>query len=108
MLEDGHTQRRRKIGRLSVPVDVRKKLRDCGVLLRGDGFDLRPKCVFEADARLVTLTDRLTIEDFIVACPVPLEFLRSKPEIDLWLYRGRARTRAPREPEQKDQAPRPS
>lgn len=41
------------------------------------------------------MTDRLTIEDFIVACPVPLEFLRSKPEIDLWLYRGRARTRAP-------------
>ena len=55
MLEDEHPQGGRKIRGLSVPVDVRKKLRDCGVLLRGDGFDLRPKCVFEADARLVTV-----------------------------------------------------
>lgn len=63
MFEDEHPQGRGKIRCLSVAVDVRKQLRDCGVLLRGDGFDLRPKCVFEANARLVTVDDDGSFDD---------------------------------------------
>jgi hypothetical protein len=64
MLEDEHPQRRRKIGRLSVLVDVRKKLRDRGLLFRGDGFDLGPKSAFEANARLVTVDDDGSFDDW--------------------------------------------
>ena len=72
MIENEHTQRRRKVGAPPVSVDVRKKLRDGGVPLRSDGFDLRPKCVFEANARLVTVDDDGSFDDRRVHREVPL------------------------------------